>query len=158
MTPSSAWPPGISGIPKSDRFSIYVRGLSDGYKEIPASERRQADRQIQDVTDRFHPPRRRPQPARKGNSARRPTLRVGLLVKWVYCERRARQAGTSVTNRVRQAEPVECRPADHARIAPAARQAFRARVVATVRQRVIHAQCARPRSMISSLLRVKSGA
>ncbi len=23
--------------PKSDRFSIYVRGLSDGYKEIPPS-------------------------------------------------------------------------------------------------------------------------
>ena len=34
MTPSSAWPPGTSGTPRSDRFSIYVRGLSDGYKEF----------------------------------------------------------------------------------------------------------------------------
>ena len=66
--------------PKSDRFSIYVRGLSDGYKEIPADQRRQADRQVQDAADRFHPPRRRTQPEREGNPARRPALRVGLLV------------------------------------------------------------------------------
>ncbi len=34
-TRSSAWPAGTVGIRKSDRFSIYVRGLSDGYKEFP---------------------------------------------------------------------------------------------------------------------------
>ena len=47
--------------PKADRFSIYVRGLSDGYKEVPPPERRQADRQVQDAPDRLHPSRRRPQ-------------------------------------------------------------------------------------------------
>ncbi len=35
--------------PKSDRFSIYVRGLSDGYKEFPQDERQAAGHQVQDA-------------------------------------------------------------------------------------------------------------
>ncbi len=103
--------------PKSDRFSIFVRGLSDGYKEIPVPERRQADRQVQDPPDRLHPPRRRAQSQRKRDRARRPALRMGLLVKgvesaWIVSDRSA-------------PEPLEGRSADPARIAPPAGQAPR---------------------------------
>ena len=41
------------------------------------TQRRQAGRQVQDLADRLHPPRRRSQPERKGNSARRPCLTSG---------------------------------------------------------------------------------
>ena len=46
-----------------------------------AAFRRQADRQVQDAPDRFHPARRRAQSEREGNLPERPALRVGLLVK-----------------------------------------------------------------------------
>ena len=140
--------------PKSDRFSIYVRGLSDGYKEIPAAERRQADRQVQDAADRLHPPRRRPQPERKGNPARRSSLRVGLLVS--QCP----DVSAGERNRIGsvEPEPVECRPADPARIAPAARQARRGSGRSNCASGRNPRRAARPRSMICSLLRVKSGA
>ena len=66
--------------PKSDRFSIYVRGLSDGYKEVPTAGGGEADRQVQDAADRFHPARRRAQFEREGNLPERPAIRVGVLV------------------------------------------------------------------------------
>ena len=90
--------------PKSDRFSIYVRGLSDGYKDgSTAAFRGQADRQVQDAANRLHPPRRRAQLERKGNLPERPTLRVGLLVSSSW---RA-QAGRGISDGISEAQPVE---------------------------------------------------
>ena len=66
--------------PKSDRFSIYVRGLSDGYKEVPSPSGGKPTSQVQDAANRFHPARRRAQSEREGNLLERPALRMGLLV------------------------------------------------------------------------------
>ena len=91
--------------PKSDRFSIYVRGLSDGYKEVPAAFRGQADRQVQDAADRFHPARRRAPSEREGNLLERPAVRVGLLVRGSIPA--LTQPGESVSDRIVEPQPVE---------------------------------------------------
>ena len=66
--------------PKADRFSIYVRGLSDGYKEIPAPSGGKPTVKYKTLRIDFIRRGDDHQPARKGNPARRPALRVGLLV------------------------------------------------------------------------------
>ena len=102
---------------KSDRFSIYVRGLSDGYKEIPAPSggkptvkyktlridfiRRGDERNIHEKEIQLA------DPPSSGSTGEMSTA--------------GNQAWRRVIDGVGDSQPVECRPADLAGIAPAAR-------------------------------------
>ena len=68
--------------PKADRFSIYVRGLSDGYKEVPAPPSG-GKPTVKYKTLRIDFIRRGDEHnlEREGNLLERPALRVGLLVR-----------------------------------------------------------------------------
>ena len=131
--------------PKADRFSIYVRGLSDGYQVVTRPRRRQAGRPLQDPPDRLHPPRRRAQPQRAGDPAQRAALRVGLLV-------RARAVAADVTGpsgslRRRPGRPARAAgsaQAERAGVAAAAGEPVGGRVVAAVGQAVVDPQFAAP--------------